>query len=238
MSISFDDALATALRATGAEAELRRHPRQTLEHFLYVVVRDGWAEKMLTQCGCDLHHLRTELAEYLELQPERPARASAAIKLDPPFERALTRAGLHALSTGKVQLAVPQVLVGLVHETESYAAILLRAEGVNRLELVQYLTYGHPGPLPSAQVPLDRHQLAVVIVHNDDYTAMDFVIQVLCKIFDLSLKEATALMLRIHQQGQAVVGVYPAAIAEDKVALVHAQAAAAEFPLRCTCQPK
>ena len=73
-----------------------------------------------------------------------------------------------------------------------------------------------------------------MILHNDDYTSMEFVIEVLSTIFDHSPSEAAALMLRIHQHGRAIVGVYRAATAESKVALVRAQAAQEEFPLRCT----
>ena len=152
MSIALDNKLIEALRATGLEAERRRHPRQTLEHFLYVIVRDGAAAALLATCGCDSAHLRAELDEYLELQPERPAHSSAAAKLDAPLERALTRAGVHALSANVTLLGIGPTLVQLLRETASYAAMLLRAEGLDRLELVCYLTHGHPGPFTARRL--------------------------------------------------------------------------------------
>lgn len=236
MSISIDDALAAAVRATGAEAQQRQHSRQTLEHFLYVIVRDGSAATLFAACGCNPAHLRSELAEYLELQPERAGSRVGAAQMDEALERVFSRAGLHALSAGRSELAIGQVLVQLLREEQSYAAMLLRAEGLERLELVRYLTHGHPREFTGDPVTLARDQPAAVVLHNDDFTPMEFVVWVLNTIFKHPTPAATFIMQCIHQQGRAVVGVYPAAIAEDKVAQVRAHAARAEQPLRCTCE--
>ncbi len=75
-----------------------------------------------------------------------------------------------------------------------------------------------------------------VILHNDDYTTMDFVVDVLTTVFNQSLENATRLMLAIHQNGQAVCGLYPREIAETKVQTVHALAEANDFPLRSTME--
>lgn len=77
-----------------------------------------------------------------------------------------------------------------------------------------------------------------VLMHNDDYTTMDFVIDVLQSTFHKESAEAISLMLQIHQRGQALCGVYPFEIAETKVFKVHEQARAAGFPLRCTLEPE
>ena len=77
-----------------------------------------------------------------------------------------------------------------------------------------------------------------VIMHNDDYTTMDFVIEVLQSIFHKESAEATFLMLQIHRRGQALCGLFPFEIAETKVSKVHKQARAAGFPLLCTLEPE
>ncbi len=72
-----------------------------------------------------------------------------------------------------------------------------------------------------------------VVVFNDDYTTMDFVIEVLQTFFAMNRERATQVMLKVHQEGSAVCGVYPKDIAETKVAQVSAFAKQRGHPLRC-----
>ena len=75
-----------------------------------------------------------------------------------------------------------------------------------------------------------------VILHNDDYTTMDFVVQVLMSVFHKSIEEATSIMLNVHRKGAGLCGVYAKEIAETKVAIVGEIAHQHEFPLRCTME--
>ena len=79
----------------------------------------------------------------------------------------------------------------------------------------------------------DRYR---VLLHNDDYTSMDFVINILCGVFHKPLEEATAIMLAVHQQGVGQCGIYTREVAEAKVSRVHREAHGAGFPLRCTME--
>ena len=75
-----------------------------------------------------------------------------------------------------------------------------------------------------------------VLLHNDDYTSMEFVVLLLEKVFNKSTPEATRIMLNVHQQGIGVAGVYHKEIAETKVAIVHDLAQKNEYPLRCSLE--
>ena len=75
-----------------------------------------------------------------------------------------------------------------------------------------------------------------VILLNDDYTTMEFVVEVLETIFSMSRERATQVMLKVHQEGSAVCGVYPKDIAETKVEQVLAIARQHEHPLRCVLE--
>ncbi|MBQ7738811.1 MAG: ATP-dependent Clp protease adapter ClpS [Desulfovibrionaceae bacterium] len=72
-----------------------------------------------------------------------------------------------------------------------------------------------------------------VILLNDDYTTMDFVVEILCRIFHKSVADATQIMINVHHQGRGECGVYTLEIAESKVEQVHGVARSAGFPLKC-----
>lgn len=76
----------------------------------------------------------------------------------------------------------------------------------------------------------------MVLMHNDDYTTMDFVIDILCRVFHKNLENATAIMLEVHTKGIGQCGVYTREIAEAKVAKVRNDAQLAGFPLRCSME--
>ena len=79
---------------------------------------------------------------------------------------------------------------------------------------------------------IDEPPLYKVILLNDDYTTMDFVVEILEDIFHKTPSEATRIMLLIHNTGSGVCGKYPKEIAETKIDLVHARARSAGFPLK------
>ena len=72
-----------------------------------------------------------------------------------------------------------------------------------------------------------------VLLLNDDYTTMDFVVSILQKVFHKTQEEATAIMLSVHKNGLGLCGVYTQEVAESKVTRVHFMARAANFPLKC-----
>ncbi len=72
-----------------------------------------------------------------------------------------------------------------------------------------------------------------VFLLNDDYTSMEFVVEVLQAVFHKAPPEATAIMLHVHRRGKGLCGVYTLEIAETKTEKVHALAKEAGFPLRC-----
>lgn len=76
-----------------------------------------------------------------------------------------------------------------------------------------------------------------VILYNDDYTTMDFVINILKDVFRKNPEEAKQIMLVVHNNGQAVVGIYTREIAETRANKVHKLAKKAGYPLLCTFEP-
>ena len=75
-----------------------------------------------------------------------------------------------------------------------------------------------------------------VLLHNDDYTTMDFVVEIIMLVFNKSPEEAVNIMLNIHRKGIGLCGVYTYEVSETKVETVHAIAREQGFPLKCTME--
>lgn len=93
---------------------------------------------------------------------------------------------------------------------------------------------------PGADVKdrVEKPRMFRVLLHNDDYTTMEFVVLVLMEVFRKTQVEATRVMLTIHRSGRGVAGVYTREVAETKAAQVVDRARAAGFPLLATTEPE
>lgn len=85
---------------------------------------------------------------------------------------------------------------------------------------------------------LARPKRFKVLLLNDDFTPMDFVVEVLKRFFNLGEAEATQIMLQVHLLGKGICGVFTRDIAETKVAQVLDCARSKEYPLLCTMEPE
>ncbi|EED36410.1 ATP-dependent Clp protease adaptor protein ClpS [Luminiphilus syltensis NOR5-1B] len=88
-----------------------------------------------------------------------------------------------------------------------------------------------------AKPKLKRPPLYRVILLNDDYTPMEFVVEVLERFFSMNRDKATQVMLAVHTQGKGVCGIYPRDIAETKAAQVNQCAKEHQHPLLCEVEP-
>lgn len=77
-----------------------------------------------------------------------------------------------------------------------------------------------------------------VIIHNDEVTTMDFVVRVLREVFFMSSEDAETMMMKVHNEGESVVGIYSYDIARSKVSKAMSMAREEKFPLRLTYEPE
>jgi ATP-dependent Clp protease adaptor protein ClpS len=93
-------------------------------------------------------------------------------------------------------------------------------------------------PKTKTRRKVQKPPLYKVLLHNDDYTTMEFVVEVLKTVFRHGEHEATRIMLHVHHSGVGVAGTYPREIAESKAEKAMSLARAAEYPLLVTFEPE
>ncbi|WP_319562006.1 ATP-dependent Clp protease adapter ClpS [Marispirochaeta sp.] len=84
---------------------------------------------------------------------------------------------------------------------------------------------------------LKEPEMYKVVLHNDHYTTMEFVVEILMVVFHKEVPEATRIMMDVHKKGRGVVGVYTYDVAATRATRVHHIAKEREYPLRCTIEP-
>jgi ATP-dependent Clp protease adaptor protein ClpS len=96
-----------------------------------------------------------------------------------------------------------------------------------------------PGEKLQERVKVQKQEptLYKVVLLNDDYTTMEFVVSVLEAVFDKSPAESFRIMMHVHQQGRGIAGVYPWDVAETKTETVTNLAREAGYPLRAVTEP-
>ena len=95
---------------------------------------------------------------------------------------------------------------------------------------------GRTGALTLTRTRTKKPSMYKVLMLNDDYTPMEFVVLVLQRYFTMDLEDATRVMLQVHQQGVAVCGVFTYEVAETKVSQVIDFARENQHPLQCTLE--
>ncbi len=97
-------------------------------------------------------------------------------------------------------------------------------------------SHGSVETLSQSRTRIKRPKRYRVLLLNDDYTTMDFVVTILESVFLKSPTEAARIMLEVHHKGSGLCGIYPKEIAEAKIVAVESRAREAEFPLRCVME--
>ena len=139
----FSASLELILNVAYREAMSRRHTHLTLEHLLYALAHDTEAERILTACGADLRELRHTLDEFLgtlETAGRRERSSEPAQTL--AFRRVLQTAVLHVQSAGKDEVRAGDILAAILQQPKAHAAEVLAAQGITRLDILNYISHG------------------------------------------------------------------------------------------------
>ncbi len=125
-------------------ARERRHEHTGLEHLLLSLLDDPQIVKAIEACGGKVRELKDELVVYLEDKLEKLPEGLEEAEPGPTlsFERVVQRAAVHAMSSGRATVDSGAVLVALYREDRSHAVWLLQSRGLDRLDVVRYLSHG------------------------------------------------------------------------------------------------
>jgi len=141
--------LQETLKRSYEQAKERRHEFITLEHILLELTYDHDAAEVLTGCGVDLERLRTSLEDFID---ENMPPVDSEYLPEPQYSAGshyvLRLAAMHAESADKQQIDGGNILVAMFRVDESHAVYLLNEQGVNRYDLVRYISHGGTGHSP------------------------------------------------------------------------------------------
>jgi ATP-dependent Clp protease adapter protein ClpS len=226
--------LEVILHVAFVDAREKRHEFITAEHLLLGLLDATDVAKALRACGVDQQGLRNKLREHLDAHiPGIPADREVDTAPSLGFQRVIQRAILHRQRFAIPRVSAMDTLVALFGEKDSRAVELLARHGISRYEAVFYQTHGVAPNAPSSEAPAPEGAELQVLIYNDDYTPMEFVVQALQKFFSMSSEDAKETMLEVHRQGAAVCGLYEREAALDLVKRVAAHAREHGHPLNC-----
>src|SRR6266550_6469745 len=136
------------------DAISRRHEYVTIEHVLYALLHDHEVAQTIRECGGDVDVLKKQLDDFMDRTLEQlPEDAEVQPVLTAMLQRVVQYAQLHAQSSGRKEVDTGQMLAALYQVERSQAVYLLRSQGVNKLDVIQYLSHGiskdTPAPKPA-----------------------------------------------------------------------------------------
>src|SRR5215218_6595155 len=124
------------------EAIRRHHEYVTLEHLLFALLHDRTVNDVVRACGGDVEALKKQLDEFIDRTYERVADEDVQPTLTTMLQRVIQYAQLHAQSSGRKEVDTGQMLAALYQAERSQAVYLLRSQGINKLDVLNYLSHG------------------------------------------------------------------------------------------------
>jgi ATP-dependent Clp protease adapter protein ClpS len=231
--VAFSPGLEQSLHRALAIAKERRHERAMLDHLLLALTDDQDAAAVMRGCNVDIEKLRRALDVSLaDLEEEPTANGDVEPTAASEVQLVIQQAVTHVVSVGHEVVTGAHVLVEIL---DRWPGSFLQEQGMTRYDAVTFLSHG---TAKHAVAPEPREgegvtQFCKVLLLNDDYTPMEFVVHVLERFFDTDREAATEIMLHVHNHGSAECGVYARGVATTKVREVTDFAREHQHPLRC-----
>jgi ATP-dependent Clp protease ATP-binding subunit ClpA len=129
------------------EAKRRRHEYVSIEHVLYALLHDETGIEIIVQCGGNADSLKASLERFFDERIERiPEENEYVLQQTIGFQRVIQRAVNHARSAEKQEVAIGDILASIFQEKDSHAEYFLRQEGIERIDVLNYIAHRAPAP--------------------------------------------------------------------------------------------
>ena len=129
------------------EAKKRRHEYVSVEHVLFALLHDDTGIDIVEKCGGNVDNLKQSLESFFEERIERiPEGSEYVLQQTIGFQRVIQRAVNHARSAEKQEVAIGDIMASIFQEKESHAERYLKSEGINRLDVLTYISHTLPAP--------------------------------------------------------------------------------------------
>ncbi len=150
--------LSAALGFAVREAKRRRHEYVCLEHVLFAIVQDSSGSDIIESCGGNVVNLKNKLEKFLtERFESMPEGGEYVLQQTIGFQRVIQRAVNQARSAEKPEVTLGDILASIFLEKDSNAVYFLQEEGINRLDVLNYISHGNPAePDPEGNEEVDR----------------------------------------------------------------------------------
>ena len=135
--------LEITIEATVRDAEARRHEYLTVEHILFAILHDEWGIQIITSCGGSTSALKSSIEEFFDKNiPKLPAKLKEHPEPTIAFRRVFETPMTHIRSAEKQEADAGDILSAIFHEKESHAVHFLSLEGIERLDVLNYISHG------------------------------------------------------------------------------------------------
>jgi ATP-dependent Clp protease ATP-binding subunit ClpA len=131
-----------AIQVAMRDAHRRRHEYATVEHLVYALLHDDETITVLKHCGVNIDSLKRSFEEFLDSIEKVPDDTDFDTRPTLGFQRVIQRAAMHVMGAGKEEVKGFNVLVSIYAEEDSHAVFLLKRAGVDRLDVVSYISHG------------------------------------------------------------------------------------------------
>ncbi|MDP2345807.1 MAG: ATP-dependent Clp protease ATP-binding subunit ClpA [Deltaproteobacteria bacterium] len=131
-----------AIRVALNDAQRRQHEYATVEHLTFALLHDDETANVLKHCGADVAKLKQAFEKFLEEEVEKVEDETVEVAPSRGFQRVVQRAIMHVAGAGKTEVKGFNILVAVYAEDDSHAAFLLKQAGVDRLDVVSYISHG------------------------------------------------------------------------------------------------